>query len=124
MHRHYGIHLKKVKPFNFQLWSLNTSDCVIFVNRINNATFIDNLFDSQVQNDLLCQVIVKTKHVNKVRYRDQQEIFVLFLLRTCSPRILLCGSHGFTISTYLDMLSQFLDGANRRDKTHSKNYSN
>lgn len=95
---------------------MNTSGCVIFENRINNATFIDNLFDSQVQNDLVCQVIVKTKHVNKVRYRDQQEIFVLFLLRTGSPRILLCGIHDFTISTYLEMLPQFIDSANRRDK--------
>ena len=106
---------------------MNTSGCVIFENRINNATVIDNLFDSQVQNDLLPQVMVKTKHINKVRYADQEEIFVLFLLRTRSPRILrilLCGIHGYTISTYLEMLSQFNDSANRRYNTHSNNYSN
>ena len=52
IHHQCGIHLKKVKPFNFQFCLLDSLGCIIS-KKINSSTIIDCFFIVQIQNDLV-----------------------------------------------------------------------
>ena len=53
IHHQFGIHLKKMKPFNFQFCPLNTSGCVISENINSNSTVTDCFFDVKIHYDLV-----------------------------------------------------------------------